>query len=193
MNDKGASRRRLRSQDWFDNPDHIDMPALYLERFMNYGLTPQELRSGRPIIGIAQSGSDLSPCNRIHLALARRVRDGIRDAGGIAMEFPLHPIFENCRRPTAALDRNLAYLGLVEILHGYPVDAVVLTTGGDKTTPAAIMAAATVNIPGIVLSGGPMLDGWWKGERAGSGTIKWAMGKKLAAGEIDYQEYADAV
>jgi dihydroxyacid dehydratase/phosphogluconate dehydratase len=140
--------RRYRSQDWFDNPDHIDMTALYLERFMNYGITPEELRSGRPIIGIAQSGSDISPCNRIHLELAKRVRDGIRDAGGIAMEFPLHPIFENCRRPTAAIDRNLAYMGLVEILHGYPIDAVVLTTGCDKTTPAQLMAAATVDIPG---------------------------------------------
>ena len=177
--------KRLRSQDWFDNPDHVDMTALYLERFMNYGLTPQELRSGRPIIGIAQSGSDLSPCNRIHLELARRVRDGIRDAGGIAMEFPLHPIFENCRRPTAALDRNLAYLGLVEILHGYPLDAVVLTTGCDKTTPAQVMAASTVDIPAIVLSGGPMLDGWFEGQLVGSGAAIWAGRRRLAAGEID--------
>ena len=150
--------RRFRSRDWFDAPGRSDMAALYLERYMNYGLTPDELRSGRPIIGIAQSGSDLSPCNRIHLELAQRVREGIRDAGGIAMEFPVHPIFENCRRPTAALDRNLAYMGLVEILHGYPIDAVVLTTGCDKTTPAGIMAASTVDIPAIVLSGGPMLD-----------------------------------
>ena len=165
--------RRFRSQDWFDNPDHIDMTALYLERFMNYGITAEELRSGRPIIGIAQSGSDISPCNRIHLELAQRVRDGIRDAGGIPMEFPLHPIFENCRRPTAALDRNLAYLGLVEILHGYPIDAVVLTTGCDKTTPAQLMAAATVDIPAIVLSGGPMLDGWMDGELVGSGAAIW--------------------
>ena len=152
----GEAPRRYRSQDWFDNPDHIDMTALYLERFMNYGITPEELRSGRPIIGIAQSGSDISPCNRIHLELAQRVRDGIRDAGGIAMEFPLHPIFENCRRPTAAIDRNLAYLGLVEILHGYPIDAVVLTTGCDKTTPAQVMAASTVDTAmiwaGVVLS-----------------------------------------
>ena len=177
--------KRLRSQDWFDNPDHVDMTALYLERFMNYGLTPEELRSGRPIIGIAQSGSDLSPCNRIHLELAKRVRDGIRDAGGIPMEFPLHPIFENCRRPTAALDRNLAYLGLVEILHGYPLDGVVLTTGCDKTTPAQVMAASTVDLPAIVLSGGPMLDGWFEGQLVGSGAAIWAGRRRLAAGEID--------
>ena len=177
--------KRLRSQDWFDNPDHVDMTALYLERFMNYGLTPEELRSGRPIIGIAQSGSDLSPCNRIHLELARRVREGIRDAGGIPMEFPLHPIFENCRRPTAALDRNLAYLGLVEILHGYPLDGVVLTTGCDKTTPAQVMAASTVDLPAIVLSGGPMLDGWFEGQLVGSGAAIWAGRRRLAAGEID--------
>jgi len=181
--------RRFRSQDWFDNPDHIDMTALYLERFMNYGITAGELRSGRPIIGIAQSGSDISPCNRIHLELARRVRDGIRDAGGIAMEFPLHPIFENCRRPTAALDRNLAYLGLVEILHGYPIDAVVLTTGCDKTTPAQIMAASTVDIPAIVLSGGPMLDGWIDGELAGSGMAIWKGRRQLSAGEIDNEKF----
>ena len=165
------------------------MTALYLERFMNYGLTPEELRSGRPIIGIAQTGSDLSPCNRIHLDLARRVRDGIRDAGGIPMEFPVHPIFENCRRPTAALDRNLAYLGLVEILYGYPIDAVVLTTGCDKTTPAGIMAASTVDIPAIVLSGGPMLDGWHDGELVGSGTVIWRSRRQLAAGEIDEEEF----
>jgi dihydroxyacid dehydratase/phosphogluconate dehydratase len=181
--------RRFRSQDWFDNPDYIDMTALYLERFMNYGITPEELRSGRPIIGIAQSGSDLSPCNRIHLELARRVRDGIRDAGGIPMEFPLHPIFENCRRPTAAIDRNLAYLGLVEILHGYPIDAVVLTTGCDKTTPAQIMAASTVDIPAIVLSGGPMLDGWFDGELAGSGAAIWKGRRQLAAGQIDERTF----
>jgi len=181
--------RRFRSQDWFDNPDHIDMTALYLERFMNYGITPDELRSGRPIIGIAQSGSDISPCNRIHLELARRVRDGIRDAGGIAMEFPLHPIFENCRRPTAAIDRNLAYLGLVEILHGYPIDAVVLTTGCDKTTPAQIMAASTVDIPAIVLSGGPMLDGWLDGELVGSGAAIWKGRRQLAAGAIDEEKF----
>ena len=165
------------------------MTALYLERFMNYGLTPAELQSGRPIIGIAQTGSDLSPCNRIHVDLARRVREGIRDAGGIPMEFPVHPIFENCRRPTAALDRNLAYLGLVELLYGYPIDAVVLTTGCDKTTPSGIMAASTVDIPAIVLSGGPMLDGWHEGELVGSGTVIWRSRRKLAAGEIDEAEF----
>ncbi|GAA0746986.1 dihydroxy-acid dehydratase family protein [Ideonella azotifigens] len=182
-------RRPFRSRDWFADPARSDMTALYLERFMNYGLTPEELRSGRPIIGIAQTGSDLSPCNRIHLDLARRVRDGIRDAGGIPMEFPVHPIFENCRRPTAALDRNLAYLGLVEILYGYPIDAVVLTTGCDKTTPAGVMAASTVDIPAIVLSGGPMLDGWHGGELVGSGTVIWRSRRQLAAGEIDEEEF----
>lgn len=187
--DQQQKPRRFRSQDWFDNPERIDMTALYLERFMNYGITPDELRSGKPIIGIAQSGSDIAPCNRIHLDLAKRVRDGIRDAGGIPMEFPLHPIFENCRRPTAALDRNLAYLGLVEILHGYPIDAVVLTTGCDKTTPAQLMAAATVDIPAIVLSGGPMLDGWFEGELAGSGAAVWKGRKRLAAGEIDEEKF----
>jgi len=181
--------RRFRSRDWFADPQRSDMTALYLERFMNYGLTPQELRSGRPIIGIAQTGSDLSPCNRIHVDLARRVREGIRDAGGIPMEFPVHPIFENCRRPTAALDRNLAYLGLVEILYGYPIDAVVLTTGCDKTTPAGVMAACTVDIPAIVLSGGPMLDGWHDGELVGSGTVIWRSRRQLAAGEIDEEEF----
>ncbi|HEY8614779.1 IlvD/Edd family dehydratase [Phenylobacterium sp.] len=181
--------RPFRSRDWFAAPGRSDMTALYLERFMNYGITPQELQSGRPIIGIAQTGSDLSPCNRIHLELARRVRDGIRDAGGIPMEFPVHPIFENCRRPTAALDRNLAYLGLVEILYGYPIDAVVLTTGCDKTTPSGIMAASTVDIPAIVLSGGPMLDGWHEGELVGSGTVIWRSRRKLAAGEIDEAEF----
>ncbi|WP_284078628.1 IlvD/Edd family dehydratase [Herbaspirillum aquaticum] len=191
MNKPHATPRRFRSQDWFDNPDHIDMTALYLERFMNYGITAEELRSGRPIIGIAQSGSDISPCNRIHLELAKRVRDGIRDAGGIPMEFPLHPIFENCRRPTAAIDRNLAYLGLVEILHGYPIDAVVLTTGCDKTTPSQIMAAATVDIPAIVLSGGPMLDGWMDGELVGSGSAIWKGRKLLSAGSIDNEKFLE--
>ncbi len=186
-----SNNRRYRSQDWFDNPDHIDMTALYLERFMNYGITPEELRSGRPIIGIAQSGSDISPCNRIHLELAKRVRDGIRDAGGIPMEFPLHPIFENCRRPTAAIDRNLAYMGLVEILHGYPIDAVVLTTGCDKTTPAQLMAASTVDIPAIVLSGGPMLDGWLDGELVGSGAAIWKGRRQLAAGQIDNEKFLE--
>jgi len=184
--------RTLRSRAWFADKSRPDMTATYLERFMNYGLTPAELRSGRPIIGIAQSGSDLSPCNRIHLDLAKRVRDGIRDAGGIPMEFPVHPIFENCRRPTAALDRNLAYLGLVEILYGYPIDGVVLTTGCDKTTPSQIMAATTVDIPAIVLSGGPMLDGWFEGERAGAGTIIWKSRRRLGAGEIDEEQFIDA-
>ncbi len=182
-------RRPLRSREWFAAPERSDMTAMYLERFMNYGLTPEELRSGRPIIGIAPTGSDLSPCNRIPLDLARRVRDGIRDAGGIPMEFPVHPIFENCRRPTAALDRNLAYLGLVEILYGYPIDAVVLTTGCDKTTPAGVMAASTVDIPTIVLSGGPMLGGWHEGQLVGSGTVIWRSRRQLAAGEIDEEEF----
>ena len=185
------TERRLRSRDWFDNAERMDMTALYLERFMNYGITPEELRSGRPIIGIAQSGSDLSPCNRIHLELAKRTRDGIRDAGGVPIEFPVHPIFENCRRPTAALDRNLLYLGLVELLNGYPIDGVVLTTGCDKTTPSQIMAASTVDIPAIVLSGGPMLDGWHEGELVGSGTVIWRSRRKLAAGEIDEEEFLE--
>ena len=183
---------RFRSQEWFEAPGHIDMAALYLERFMNYGITPQELRSGRPIIGIAQSGSDLSPCNRIHMELAKRTRDGIRDAGGICMEFPVHPIFENCRRPTAAIDRNLSMMTLIEILHGYPIDAVVLTTGCDKTTPAGIMAATAVDIPAIVLSGGPMLDGWNDGELVGSGTVIWRSRRALAAGQITEDEFFDA-
>ena len=190
--DKDRSARRFRSRDWFDDPERMDQTALYLERFMNYGLTPDELRSGKPVIGIAQTGSDLSPCNRIHLKLARRVRDGIRDAGGVPMEFPVHPIFENCRRPTAALDRNLAYLGLVEVLYGYPIDAVVLTTGCDKTTPAGIMAASTVDIPAIVLSGGPMLDGYFEGELVGSGTVIWKSRRRLAAGEISEEQFFDA-
>jgi xylonate dehydratase len=183
--------KRFRSMDWFAAEGRPDMSALYIERFMNYGLTPQELASGRPIIGIAQTGGDLTPCNRVHVELAKRVRDGIRDAGGIPMEFPVHPIFENCRRPTAALDRNLAYLGLVEILYGYPLDAVVLTTGCDKTTPSGIMAASTVDLPAIVLSGGPMLDGWYDGALAGSGTAIWRSRRKLAAGEINEQEFFD--
>jgi dihydroxy-acid dehydratase len=186
------ARRRFRSRDWFDDPNHLDMVALYLERFMNYGLTADELLSGKPIIGIAQTGGDLTPCNRVHLETAKRVRDGIRDAGGVPMEFPLHPIFENCRRPTAALDRNLAYLGLVEILHGYPIDAVVLTTGCDKTTPAQVMAASTVDIPAIVLSGGPMLDGWHDGDLVGSGTVIWRSRRKLAAGQIDEKQFLAA-
>ncbi|MCM5559285.1 IlvD/Edd family dehydratase [Pleomorphomonas sp. JP5] len=184
--------RPRRHKLWFDNPDNPSMTALYLERYLNYGLTVEELRSDRPIIGIAQTGSDLSPCNRVHLRLAERVREGIRAAGGIAFEFPVHPIQETGRRPTAALDRNLAYLGLVEILHGYPLDGVVLTTGCDKTTPAQIMAAATVDLPAIVLSGGPMLDGWYEGKLAGSGTIIWEKRLKLATGEIDYEQFIEA-
>ncbi len=183
--------RRLRSQLWFDNPDNPGMTALYLERYLNYGLTVEELTSGKPIIGIAQTGNDLTPCNRHHLDLAKRVREGIRDAGGIAFEFPVHPLQETGKRPTAALDRNLAYLGLVEVLYGYPLDGVVLTTGCDKTTPACIMAACTVNIPAIVLSGGPMLNGWWKGKRSGSGTVIWQARQDLAAGKIDYKEFLD--
>ena len=185
--------RRLRSQLWFDNPDNPGMTALYLERYLNYGLTRAELCAGKPIIGIAQTGSDLTPCNRHHLELARRVRDGIRDAGGVAFEFPVHPIQETGKRPTAALDRNLAYLGLVEVLYGYPLDGVVLMTGCDKTTPACLMAAATVNLPAIVLSGGPMLNGWWKGERCGSGTAVWWARREHAAGRIDYDEFIDVV
>jgi dihydroxy-acid dehydratase len=175
---------KLRSQAWFDNPDDPGMSALYLERYLNYGLKREELQSGKPIIGIAQTGSDLSPCNRHHLQLAHRVREGIREAGGIAFEFPMHPIQETGKRPNAALDRNLAYLGLVEVLYGYPIDGVVLMTGCDKTTPACIMAAATVNIPAIVLSGGPMLNGWYRGERSGSGTIAWKARELYAAGEV---------
>ncbi len=187
------SHRRLRSQLWFDNPDNPGMTALYLERYLNYGLTRAELTSGRPIIGIAQTGSDLSPCNRHHLDLAKRVREGIRDAGGIAFEFPVHPIQETGKRPTAALDRNLAYLGLVEVLFGYPLDGVVLMTGCDKTTPACLMAAATVNTPAIVLSGGPMLDGHHDGKLAGSGTALWQARQDIAAGKIDYKEFLDVV
>src|SRR6516162_4989523 len=190
---RANGKSRLRSQAWFDNPDNPGMTALYLERYLNFGLTPAELRSGKPIIGIAQTGSDLSPCNRHHLELAKRVRDGISAAGGVAFEFPVHPIQETGKRPTAALDRNLAYLGLVEVLMGYFLDGVVLTTGCDKTTPACIMAAATVNIPAIVFSGGPMLNGWWKGERAGSGTVVWQARADHAAGKIDYKEFIDIV
>jgi dihydroxy-acid dehydratase len=182
-------RRKLRSTEWFDNPHNPAMTALYLERYLNYGLTREELQSGKPIIGIAQTGNDLSPCNRHHLDLAKRVREGIRAAGGIAMEFPVHPIQETGKRPTAALDRNLAYMGLVEVLFSYPLDGVVLTTGCDKTTPACLMAAATVNMPAIVLSGGPMLNGWFNGERSGSGTVVWRSRERLAAGEIDYEEF----
>jgi dihydroxy-acid dehydratase len=193
MTDQENAKPRLRSRLWFDNPDNPGMTALYLERYLNYGLTKEELTSGKPIIAIAQTGSDLSPCNRHHLELAKRVREGIREAGGVAFEFPVHPIQETGKRPTAALDRNLAYLGLVELLFGYPIDGVVLTTGCDKTTPACLMAAATVNIPAIVLSGGPMLNGWRNGERVGSGTIVWKAREEQAAGRIDYQEFIDIV
>jgi len=185
--------RTLRSRAWFDDPSNADMTALYLERYMNFGISLDELQSGKPIIGIAQTGSDLSPCNRHHLVLAERVREGIREAGGIAIEFPVHPIQETGKRPTAGLDRNLAYLGLVETLYGYPIDGVVLTTGCDKTTPACLMAAATVNIPAISLSVGPMLNGWHKGERTGSGTIVWKARELLASGEIDYQGFIKLV
>lgn len=185
------NRRRLRSQDWWDNSADPGMTALYLERYLNYGLTSEELRSGKPIIGIAQTGSDLAPCNRHHIDLAERTRAGIRDAGGIPFEFPVHPIQETGKRPTAALDRNLAYIGLVEVLYGYPLDGVVLTTGCDKTTPACLMAAATVNIPAIVLSGGPMLDGWWQGRMVGSGTVIWEARSLLAKGEIDYDTFIE--
>ncbi|WP_029076807.1 IlvD/Edd family dehydratase [Kaistia adipata] len=185
--------RKLRSQSWFDNPDNPGMTALYMERYLNYGLTRKELQSGKPIIGIAQTGSDLSPCNRHHLVLAERVREGVREAGGLVMEFPVHPIQETGKRPGAALDRNLAYLGLVELLYGYPLDGVVLTIGCDKTTPACLMAAATVNIPAIALSVGPMLNGWYKGERTGSGTVVWKQRERLAAGEINYEEFMEIV
>ena len=193
MSNGSAGTRKLRSQLWFDNPENPGMTALYIERYLNFGLTPGELRSGKPIIGIAQTGNDLSPCNRHHLELAKRVRDGILAMGGVPMEFPVHPIQETGKRPTAALDRNLAYLGLVETLYGYPLDGVVLTTGCDKTTPACIMAAATVNIPAIVLCGGPMLNGWHNGERTGSGTIVWKSREEMAAGKIDYEEFMEIV
>ncbi len=190
---RGGSQARLRSQLWFDNPDNPGMTALYLERYLNYGLTRAELTSGRPIIGIAQTGSDLSPCNRHHLELAQRVRAGIRDAGGIAIEFPVHPIQETGKRPTAALDRNLAYLGLVEVLYGYPLDGAVLMTGCDKTTPACLMAAATVNTPAIVLSGGPMLNHVQDGKLMGSGTLIWQARQDQAVGKIGYKEFIDIV
>ncbi len=193
MSTKGGATqdksRKLRSKLWFDNPENPGMTALYIERYLNFGLTPGELRSGKPIIGIAQTGSDLSPCNRHHIELAKRVRDGILAAGGVPFEFPVHPIQETGKRPTAALDRNLAYLGLVETLYGYFIDGVVLTTGCDKTTPACIMAAATVNLPAIVLSGGPMNNGWHHGERTGSGTVVWKAREELSAGRIDYEEF----
>jgi dihydroxy-acid dehydratase len=190
---KKGGQTKLRSTAWFDNPANADMTALYLERTMNYGLSFAELQSGRPIIGLAQSGSDISPCNRHHIVLAERVREGVRDAGGVVLEFPIHPIQETCKRPTAALDRNLQYLSLVEMLYGYPIDGVVLTTGCDKTTPAQIMAAATVDIPAIALNSGPMLNGWHKGERTGSGTIVWKAREMMAAGEIDYKGFLELV
>ena len=187
------ANKKFRSQEWFDNPNNPGMTALYLERYQNQEFTREELQADRPIIGIAQTGSDLAPCNKIHVFLMDRIKAGIRDAGGIPMEFPVHPIQETGKRPTAALDRNLAYLSLVEVLHGYPIDGVVLTTGCDKTTPAMLMGAATVDLPAIVLSGGPMLDGWWKGELAGSGMIVWEGRRLLAEGKIDYEEFMSRV
>lgn len=192
MGDTRANKR-FRSQEWFDNPNNPGMTALYLERYQNSTFTREELTSERPIIGIAQTGSDISPCNKIHVFLMDRIKAGIRDAGGIPMEFPVHPIQETGKRPTAALDRNLAYLSLVEVLHGYPLDGVVLTTGCDKTTPAMLMGAATVDLPAITLNGGPMLDGWWQGRRAGSGTIVWESRRLLAEGRIDYPEFIERV
>ncbi|MEX0954914.1 MAG: IlvD/Edd family dehydratase [Rhizobiaceae bacterium] len=188
-----GDKPNLRSRQWFDNPDNPGMSALYLERYLNYGLTREELRGGKPIIGIAQTGSDLAPCNRHHMELAKRVRDGITAAGGLVFEFPCHPIQETGKRPTASLDRNLAYLSLVEVLYGYPLDGVVLTIGCDKTTPALLMGAATVNIPAIALSVGPMLNGWFRGERTGSGTIVWKAREMLAADEIDIDGFTDIV
>ncbi len=193
MSAEQSESPRLRSRAWFDNPDNIDMTALYLERYLNFGLSLEELRGGKPVIGIAQTGSDLSPCNRHHLVLAERIREGVREAGGIVLEFPVHPIQETGKRPTAGLDRNLAYLALVELLYGYPLDGVVLTTGCDKTTPACLMAAATINIPAIALSVGPMLNGWHKGERTGSGTIVWKAREMLAKGEIDAEGFIKLV
>lgn len=192
MSDTKANKQ-FRSQEWFDNPNNPGMTALYVERYQNQEYSREELQSGRPIIGIAQTGSDLAPCNKIHVFLMDRIKAGIREAGGIPMEFPVHPIQETGKRPTAALDRNLQYLSLVEVLHGYPIDGVVLTTGCDKTTPAMLMGAATVDLPAIALNGGPMLDGWWNGKRAGSGAIVWESRRLLAAGEIDYDEFMDRV
>lgn len=188
MSDTKANKK-FRSQEWFDNPNNPGMTALYLERYQNQEYTRDELQGGRPVIGVAQTGSDIAPCNKIHVFLMDRIKAGIRDGGGIPMEFPVHPIQETGKRPTAALDRNLAYLSLVEVLHGYPIDGVILTTGCDKTTPAMLMGAATVDLPAIALNGGPMLDGWWKGERAGSGTIIWESRRLLAEGKIDYDEF----
>jgi dihydroxy-acid dehydratase len=187
------ARKKFRSQEWFDNPSNPGMTALYIERYLNQEYTREELQGDRPVIGIAQTGSDIAPCNKIHVFLMDRIKAGIRDAGGIPMEFPVHPIQETGKRPTAALDRNLAYLSLVEVLHGYPLDGVVLTTGCDKTTPAMLMGAATVDLPAIVLSGGPMLDGWWNGQLAGSGTIVWESRRLLADGKIDLEEFMSRV
>ncbi|WP_116599424.1 IlvD/Edd family dehydratase [Primorskyibacter marinus] len=192
MSDTRANKR-FRSQEWFDNPNNPGMTALYVERYQNQAFTRDELQGERPVIGIAQTGSDLTPCNKIHVFLMDRVKAGIRDAGGIPMEFPVHPIQETGKRPTAALDRNLQYLSLVEVLHGYPIDGVVLTTGCDKTTPAMLMGAATVDLPAIALNGGPMLDGWWNGKLAGSGTIVWESRRLLAEGKIDYEEFMSRV
>lgn len=192
MSDTRA-HKKFRSQEWFDNPNNPGMTALYLERYQNQEYTRDELQGERPVIGIAQTGSDIAPCNKIHVFLMDRIKAGVRDGGGIPMEFPVHPIQETGKRPTAALDRNLAYLSLVEVLHGYPIDGVVLTTGCDKTTPAMLMGAATVDLPAIALNGGPMLDGWWKGERAGSGTIVWQSRRLLAEGKIDYDEFISRV
>ncbi len=189
----GKTKLKFRSQNWFDNPNNADMTALYLERYLNYGFTRGELQGGKPIIGIAQTGSDLSPCNRAHVDLVKRVRDGITAAGGVPLEFPIHPIQETGKRPTASLDRNLSYLSLVEVLYGYPIDGVVLTIGCDKTTPACLMAAATVDIPAIALSSGPMLNGWYQGQRTGSGTIVWMAREKLATGELDYEGFVELV
>jgi len=193
MSDHTPKPFKYRSQAWFDNPANADMTALYLERYLNYGFTRSELQGGKPIIGIAQTGSDLSPCNRVHVDLVKRIRDGIYEAGGIPMEFPVHPIQETGKRPTASLDRNLSYLSIVEVLYGYPLDGVVLTIGCDKTTPACLMAAATVDIPAICLSSGPMLNGWYKGQRTGSGTIVWMAREKLATGELDYEGFIELV
>jgi dihydroxy-acid dehydratase len=191
MSHDTRARRRYRSQEWFDNPNNPGMTALYLERYQNQAFTQGELQSEKPIIGIAQTGSDLVPCNKIHVFLMDRIKAGIRDAGGIPMEFPVHPIQETGKRPTAALDRNLQYLSLVEVLHGYPIDGVVLTTGCDKTTPAMLMGAATLDLPAIALNGGPMLDGWYKGKRAGSGTTIWEGRRMMARGEIGYEEFME--
>src|SRR6202011_1915502 len=193
MSDETSRGRRLRSRAWFDNPANPDMTALYIERYLNYGLTREELQSGKPIIGIAQTGSDLSPCNRHHIVLAQRVAAGIRAAGGVPLEFPVHPIQETGKRPTAGLDRNLAYLGLVEVLFGYPIDGAVLTIGCDKTTPACLMAAATVDIPCIALSVGPMMSAWADGKRIGSGTVVWKARERFAAGEINREQFIKLV